>query len=64
MESGYYLCKVRVLNLLHKEVYEGKILYWNGTNWLDKEDSFFVTDPKTIKCSIKIPDKYYETIVK
>lgn len=61
METGYYLCKVRTINLLHKQVYEARILYWDN-KWLDKEGSFFVTKDEDVKQAIKIPDNFYQVI--
>ena len=61
METGYYLCKVRITNLLHKTVYEARILYWDN-KWLDKEGSFFVTKEEDVKCAIKVPTNFYEVI--
>lgn len=63
MDKGYYLCKVLKVDTLYKKIYNAQILYWDGKRWLDREDSVFETEEEKVKCSIKIPDTYYEVIV-
>ena len=63
MEKGYYLCKVLKVDTPYKKIHTAQILYWDGKRWLDKEDSYFETKQSDVKCSIKIPDTYYEKII-
>ena len=63
MEKGYHLCKVLKVDTPHKKIYNAKILWWDGCRWLDKEGSFFETKQSDVRCSIKIPETYYETIL-
>lgn len=63
MEKGYYLCKVLKVDTPYKKIHNAQILYWDGKRWLDKEGSYFETKQSDVKCSIKIPDTYYETII-